>query len=160
MWGIELFSKLHLLGDDLQLKPPLLLLRPLPQSLSGSRDLHASLLPGSAVVPQQLLDVSQTLSVPSLGVGDSGRQRSNWMPEQRPDKAFVPFFWVFLASLTWSCQSTPGGAAWAEPPAPWGGKGAADGEVYWDWGCELCGRSGDAAPAPVSNPRCFCDVWK
>lgn len=64
---------LGLLGDDLLLKPPLLLLRPLPQSLSGSGDLRPGLLPGSAVVPQQLLDVRRTLSVSSLGVGDSGR---------------------------------------------------------------------------------------
>lgn len=82
---------LGLLGDDLLLKPPLLLLRPLPQSLSGSCDLRASLLPGSAVVPQQLLDVRQTVFVSSLGVGVSGRRDRNYKnPEQRRDKVFVP----------------------------------------------------------------------
>lgn len=40
------------------LKPPRLLLSPLPQSLSDFGNLSSGFLSGSAVVPQKLLDVS------------------------------------------------------------------------------------------------------
>lgn len=61
-------TDLGLLRHGLLLKPPLLLLRPLSQSLSRLRDLRPGLLPGSAVVPQQLLDVRRTLALCSRGV--------------------------------------------------------------------------------------------
>lgn len=58
----------------LLLKPPLLLLRPLPQSLSGFGDLRPGLLPGSAVVPQELLDVRGTLAARPWGVWNSATE--------------------------------------------------------------------------------------
>lgn len=61
-------ADLDFLTQRLLLKPPLLLLSPLSQSFSRLCDLCPGLLPRSAVVPQQLLNVRRILALSSRGV--------------------------------------------------------------------------------------------
>lgn len=98
---------LGFLRHCLLLKPPLLLLSPLPQSLSGFGNLTSGLLPGSAVVPQKLLDVSGTVAVPLWGVWNSA-------VEIRPLESLVtnvPGKLEGHCFPTWCCQSLLAGAA-------------------------------------------------
>lgn len=167
-------ADLDFLRQRLLLKPPLLLLGPLSQSFTRLRDLCPGLLSGSAVVPQQLLDVRRVLDLSSWGVWYSVIKIIHWVAftaikkidDFNTEPKHLRLIWT---CLTWCCWSPPGGAvvgtlyadwAWQQTPAwrrPLVGRSE---DVCWDSNYELFGKSADVLPSPASSPRYSCGVWE